>query len=115
MSVPGILNPWRTGVFAWQVWSHKVLRWLVLPLVVVAVAASCIALPLGLLYKAVVLGFVASLALAVVGALQAQRLGPLARVAHAALYFYLVNLAAVLGVALAMAGRADVVWASQRR
>ena len=115
MSVPGVLNPSMTGVFAWQVWSHKVLRWLVLPLVIVAVAASCVALPLGLLYEAVVLGFVASLALAVVGALLSQRLGPVARVTHAALYFYLVNFAAVLGVALAMAGRADVTWASQRR
>jgi hypothetical protein len=114
MSVPGILNPWRTGVFAWQVWSHKVLRWLVLPLVMVAVAASFVAVPLGLLYQAVVLGFLGSLGLAAVGATLGDRLGRLARVAHAALYFYLVNCAAVLGVAMAMAGRADVVWASQR-
>ncbi len=23
----GVLNPWRTGIFAWEIFSHKVLRW----------------------------------------------------------------------------------------
>jgi len=115
MSVPGVLNPWRTGVFALQVWSHKVLRWLVLPLVVVAVVASSLALPLGLFYQAIVLGFVGSLGLAVIGAALGNRLGRLAQLTHAALYFYIVNCAAVLGIAMAMAGRADIIWASHRR
>lgn len=26
---PDVLNPFRFGLFAWQVWSHKVMRWLV--------------------------------------------------------------------------------------
>jgi glycosyltransferase involved in cell wall biosynthesis len=26
---PDVLNPWRYGLFAWQVWSHKVMRWAV--------------------------------------------------------------------------------------
>jgi glycosyltransferase involved in cell wall biosynthesis len=26
---PDVLNPFRYGVFAWQVWSHKIMRWLV--------------------------------------------------------------------------------------
>jgi cellulose synthase/poly-beta-1,6-N-acetylglucosamine synthase-like glycosyltransferase len=114
MSVPGVLNPRRTGAFAWQVWSHKLLRWLVLPLMMVAVVASFVAVPLGLLYQAVVVGFLVSLGLAAVGAALGDRLGRLARVSHAALYFYLVNCAAVLGIVMAMAGRADVIWASQR-
>jgi hypothetical protein len=80
----------------------------------VAVAASFVAVPLGLLYQAVVLGFLGSLGLAAVGATLGHRLGRLAGVAHAALYFYLVNCAAVRGIAMAMAGHADVVWASQR-
>lgn len=27
-AVPEILNPWRYGLFAFQVWSHKIMRWL---------------------------------------------------------------------------------------
>jgi Glycosyl transferase family 2 len=27
--IPEVLNPGRYGLFAWQVWSHKVMRWLV--------------------------------------------------------------------------------------
>jgi cellulose synthase/poly-beta-1,6-N-acetylglucosamine synthase-like glycosyltransferase len=114
MSVPGVLRPWRTGVFAWQVWSHKVLRWLVLPLVVVAVGASLVAAPSGRLYETIVLGFLSSVALAGIGATVGDRLGRLAPLTHAALYFYLVNCAAVLGVGMALVGRSDVVWASQR-
>lgn len=26
---PDVLNPFRFGLFAWQVWSHKIMRWLV--------------------------------------------------------------------------------------
>lgn len=26
---PDVLNPFRFGTFAWQVWSHKIMRWLV--------------------------------------------------------------------------------------
>jgi cellulose synthase/poly-beta-1,6-N-acetylglucosamine synthase-like glycosyltransferase len=115
MSVHGVLDPRRVGWFAWQVWSHKVLRWLALPLVLVAVAASALASPLSDVFLVVVWGFVASLVAAGFGALMRGRVGRLAGLAHAALYFYLVNCAAVLGIVMALAGRVDVTWAPQRR
>jgi cellulose synthase/poly-beta-1,6-N-acetylglucosamine synthase-like glycosyltransferase len=115
MSVHGVLDPRRVGWFAWQVWSHKVLRWLALPLVLVAVAASALASPLSDVFLVVVWGFVASLVAAGLGAVMRGRVGRLAGLAHAALYFYLVNCAAVLGIVMALAGRVDVTWAPQRR
>jgi cellulose synthase/poly-beta-1,6-N-acetylglucosamine synthase-like glycosyltransferase len=114
LSVEGVLNPVRVGWFAWQVWSHKVLRWLVLPILLVAAGASAVAAMASPVFWVVVAGFVASLAAAALGALARRRTGRLARLAQAAFYFYVVNVAAVIGVAMAVAGRIDVVWAPQR-
>jgi GT2 family glycosyltransferase len=114
MSLAGLLSPLRTGLFAWQVWSHKVLRWLMLPFVLVAGVGCAIAYSQGLVYQVGALGFAASLVLAAVGAVLPGRLATLGRLAHTAYYFYLVNIAAVLGIASALSGRVDAVWAPER-
>jgi cellulose synthase/poly-beta-1,6-N-acetylglucosamine synthase-like glycosyltransferase len=51
MSLPQVLNPWRVGLFAWQVWSHKVLRWLMLPFVGLLATGCFLAYPMGLAYQ----------------------------------------------------------------
>ena len=102
------------GLFAWQVWSHKVLRWLVLPLLLLTVTGCFIAFPLGMGYQLGTWGFVSSLVVAGIGAVVPSRLGRLVRLAHAVLYFYLVNLAAVLGIAMAIAGRVETLWGPER-
>jgi cellulose synthase/poly-beta-1,6-N-acetylglucosamine synthase-like glycosyltransferase len=114
MSMSEILNPGRLGLFAWQVWSHKVLRWLVLPLVVVAAVGCFIASPLGMVYQLGAWAIAGSLLVASIGALISDRLGPLARLAHGVFYFYLVNLAALLGIVRALAGQVEVLWTPER-
>ncbi len=114
-SVPEVLDPRAVGVFAWQVWSHKVLRWLVFPMVVTAAAGCFMAFPAGLIYRVGALGFVASVAIAAVGGLAKHNLGQLARLAQVFFYFYMVNLAAFLGIVMAMSGRVEVVWTPERR
>jgi hypothetical protein len=96
------------------VWSHKVLRWLMLPFVLVAGVGCAIAFGQGLVYQVGALGFAASLVLAAIGAVLPGRLATLGRLAHTAYYFYLVNIAAVLGIASALSGRVDAVWAPER-
>jgi cellulose synthase/poly-beta-1,6-N-acetylglucosamine synthase-like glycosyltransferase len=114
MSVPVVLDPRHVGLFAWQVWSHKLLRWLVLPLVLLAAVGCFIASPLGIAYQLAAWGFVGSLAAAGIGALVPNRFGRLTRLAHGFFYFYLVNVAATLGIARAIAGRVDTVWTPER-
>jgi cellulose synthase/poly-beta-1,6-N-acetylglucosamine synthase-like glycosyltransferase len=114
MSIPEVLSPRHVGLFAWQVWSHKLLRWLVLPLAVLAATGCFIAAPYGLEYKLGGWGFTGSLVVAGIGALIPDRLGRLARLAHGLLYFYLVNVAATLGIAMAIAGRVEKVWTPER-
>ena len=114
MAVGDVLNPFKVKVFAWQVWSHKVLRWLVLPFVSMAALGCLAAYPLGWLYQVGAWGFLGSLILAGVGAVAPPCLGPISRLTHIIFYFYLVNLAALLGVLRALAGRVEAVWVPER-
>lgn len=114
MSVAGILNPLRSGMFAWQVWSHKVLRWLVLPFLVLGFGGCVVAYPLGGIYQLGVWGGLASFAVAAAGPFLPSSLGRFARVIQMVFYFYLVNLAAILGVTKALSGRVDRIWAPER-
>lgn len=41
-----LLNPWRYGVFAWMLWSHKVARWLVPWMALVSALALALLAPL---------------------------------------------------------------------
>jgi cellulose synthase/poly-beta-1,6-N-acetylglucosamine synthase-like glycosyltransferase len=114
MSVGTVLNPLRVGVFAWQVWSHKVLRWLMLPLVVASAAGCVMALESGWFYQVGIAGFVGSLVLAAAAVVLPERGGWLSRVAQGLFYFYLVNFAALLGVVKALSGHVEMVWAPER-
>jgi hypothetical protein len=114
ISVPEVLSLRQTGIFAWQVWSHKVLRWLVLPLVLVAAVGCFFASPFGVVYQVGAIGFVGSLLTAGIGVLVFERSGWLPRFAQGVFYFYLVNVAAILGVTTALVGRVDAVWTPER-
>ena len=114
VSVPEVLDPRVVGIFAWQVWSHKVLRWLMLPMVLTVAAGCFIAYPTGLIYRLGAVGFMASLVIAGLGGLAQDRLGRLARLAHGLFYFYMVNLAAFAGIIMAIAGRVEVMWTPER-
>jgi cellulose synthase/poly-beta-1,6-N-acetylglucosamine synthase-like glycosyltransferase len=115
LSVSEVLKPWCVGIFAWQVWSHKVLRWFVFPMVLVAAIGCFLAIPAGFIYQVGALSFVASLIMAVVGGMSQDRLGWVARLAHVLFYFYMVNLASFFGILMAMFGRVQVTWTPEAR
>ena len=114
MSVSGILSPAQVGLFAWQVWSHKVLRWLVLPFVAIGFLGCLSAYESGVIYQLGGWGGVASLFVAAVGPFLPASLGRLSSLVQTVFYFYLVNLAAILGVTKALGGRVDRIWAPER-
>jgi cellulose synthase/poly-beta-1,6-N-acetylglucosamine synthase-like glycosyltransferase len=114
MSVSGVLNPFRVGMFAWQVWSHKVLRWLVLPFLLIGFVGCLNAYELGIIYQIGVWGGIASILVAALGPFLPSSLGGLSKLIQTIFYFYLVNLAAILGVTKALGGRVDRIWAPER-
>ena len=108
--VPTVLNPFRVGIFAWSLVSHKLLRWLSGAAVTVALAAgvglaSRVAGEPPLVPLAVCLAVIAAVAIVSAAARRA-----FAMVA----YFAVLNLASLDGVLKGTMGRVSGVWDTPR-
>ena len=114
MRTSAVLNPFRVGIFAWQVWSHKMMRWLVPVFFLTGISGCVIARNGADIYDAALLLIAATAAAALLGSRVTSTRGPLAYFSHAACYFYLVNAAAMLGIVRALTGRVDITWSPER-
>jgi cellulose synthase/poly-beta-1,6-N-acetylglucosamine synthase-like glycosyltransferase len=106
--LPEVLNPIRYGMFAFQVWSHKVLRWLV-PWFLLGLLTSSAALACTTPTAAILLAGQASLySIALAG----HAVPPMRRIALVRLaYFYcVVNAALLVASVQFMAGKRVVTW-----
>jgi len=111
-----LLNPARYGVFAFELWAHKVLRWLV-PVFLVALLVSSVALAAlaarspFFLVCAVAQGlfYLAAMAGALVPALNASR------VVRIAFFFTIANVAILVAWQRYVAGVRQELWAPSRR
>lgn len=113
MRVKSVMNPLRYGWFAWEVVSHKLLRWFIPLFLVLGVVGSVVLTLSGIpVFGVVVLGTATVMLMAALGAFfDHKRLpAPLSM----AFYFVLVNANALLGLISAMQGRTQVVWSSAR-
>jgi cellulose synthase/poly-beta-1,6-N-acetylglucosamine synthase-like glycosyltransferase len=105
----GVLNPFRVGLFAWSVLSHKVLRWMC----GVFVALAAVALT-GLLVRRDAIASLLALAI-VVAALAVAAVTPAGRRLVAMLgYAVIINAASVVGVFKGSLGRVSGVWSTPR-
>jgi len=109
----GSLAPWPNPRFAFELWSHKVLRWAVGPLLVVALAGSAAAADRPL-WLALFVAQVAFYLMAGFGwLLRERRTSPaLVRIPF---FFCLVNLAALAATVQFAAGRRQELWEPSRR
>lgn len=113
MSMKGLLNPFRFGVFSWQVISHKLLRWLVPVFLVAIFVVNGLLLgehPLYWFTFAVQLLFYG---LAIAGALLRGR-HSLAMPLYIPYYFCLVNIASARGIFEAYRGKTYTTWSTAR-
>jgi cellulose synthase/poly-beta-1,6-N-acetylglucosamine synthase-like glycosyltransferase len=113
MSMPGLLNPFRHGFFAVEIFSHKLLRWLMPALLLGIFVSSLLLLASGPIYVVAFLGQVAFYALALLGhSLRARSSMP--ALVSIPYYFTLVNVASALGILDAFRGRNYVTWSTAR-
>jgi len=105
----GVLNPFKVGVFAWSLWSHKVLRWcsgLFAMGVVVGLAGLYVQWaarwPLGVMATSTV----AIMAVAVTN--QGRQFAGMAG------YFVVINAASLVGICKGSIGRVSGVWSTPR-
>ena len=112
LRVPQALNPFRVGVFAYQLLVHKVLRWFVPFFLLGMLASSAYLSALGSrVYLGILLlqlGFYGVALLAVVPGV--RRLKPV----YLASYFCVANAAAALGVIRLLLGRRTATWTPER-
>ena len=114
MSLRALLNPFRFGFFSLQIFSHKVLRWLVPAFLFICLVSNALLLGRGWVYSATFAAQVALYLLAAIG--YALRRRPnLSRVLGIPLYFVMVNLASARGIVEAYFGKTYTTWATARQ
>lgn len=108
-----ILNPYRYGLFAFQIWSHKVMRWLVPWFMLVTLISSILLWPLHEFYRvAVVMQVTTYVCIAAAYVLPWLRRNTLLRIAY---YFVQVNIAIAHATVLFLAGRRMTIWEPSQR
>ncbi|HXN53028.1 MAG TPA: glycosyltransferase family 2 protein [Candidatus Acidoferrum sp.] len=111
LSVPSLLMPWKFGWVSFQLWSHKLLRWLV-PFFVLLIFTSNLFLARAPFYRALLLAQAAFYAVTFLSLVV-----PLQRVwkpLGIPLYFCTLNAAAFLSVLEILRGKKYVVWETVR-
>src|SRR5215204_1972081 len=114
LNLEGGLNPFRTGLYAFELWSHKVLRYAVPLLCLVALGASAALARLSPFYLALFAGQVLCYALALAGyALRRTRPGR-SKLLNVPFYICLANAAALVAEFSLLRGERITVWQPQR-
>jgi cellulose synthase/poly-beta-1,6-N-acetylglucosamine synthase-like glycosyltransferase len=104
-----VLNPWRHGLFAFQLLTHKALRYAVPLLLVLALVSNALLAGRGDIYPYALLAQAALYGAAMVGWIAARmklHVGPLAL----PYYFVLANAASLVGMFKFLSGGGHVVW-----
>jgi len=109
----GLLNPFRYGLFAVELISHKLLRWLVPLFLVVLFALSIMLAGRNLIYTAALALQILFYALALAGH-GLRRHSGFPRLFAVPFYFCLVNVASALGIIEAYRGKTYTTWTTAR-
>jgi len=108
--VKEVLNPLRYPLYALEVISHKLLRWLI-PFVLLALFASNLFLwPLGGIYAVSLIAQLLFYALALAGYRMRAKESRTGRVVAIPFYFCMVNLASALAIVDNLRGRVITTW-----
>ena len=103
------LNPWRYGLFAWQLWSHKLLRYASPFLWLIALGANVALAPKHLFYTALLACQLIVILAGALGFALQSRLAKLGMLSQP-YYFLLTNIASFLAALRYMKGERMVTW-----
>mgnify|MGYP000428854642 CR=1 FL=1 len=109
---PQVLNPFQNGWFALQVWSHRLLRWLVPVFALIGLTANILLLSHPFYRLSLLLAMVFLLMGAIGALLEHFRLGAtILRLPH---YFCAANLAALAALSNCLRGKTIAAWQTER-
>jgi len=110
---PEVLNPFRMGMFAFQVWSHKIMRWGVPWFMLLFAITTLMLQGQGIIYTVALVAQVLFYALALLGWLSVtMRENTLVRLVF---FFVQTNLALAQATAAFLLGKRMTVWAPSKR
>jgi cellulose synthase/poly-beta-1,6-N-acetylglucosamine synthase-like glycosyltransferase len=108
-----VLNPFKFGLFSFQIWSHKVMRWLVPWFMLATLLSSLLLWPVHGVYRlAVVIQMAIYLGIAAAHMVPWMRRNLLLRIGY---YFVQANIAIAHATVLFLAGRRMTVWEPSKR
>ncbi|MBB6091632.1 cellulose synthase/poly-beta-1,6-N-acetylglucosamine synthase-like glycosyltransferase [Povalibacter uvarum] len=105
----GLLNPFRYGLFAWQLWSHKVLRYMSFLPLVVAMVLNWWLLDSGPIYIAALVGQLVFLVFVATALIGPRAIGQSA-LGRYCFYFALLNWASAVAFTRFLRGQKQVLW-----
>lgn len=109
----GLLNPWRSGLFAFQLLSHKVLRYLAIVFIVLAYVTNALLVRRGRLLTGIFI-LQSMFHAAVVAGHLLERTGRPAGVLYIPYYFALINIAAGHALVKFLRGEKQVLWTPRK-
>lgn len=112
-SMAELLNPFRHGVFALKLWSHKMLRWLVPFFLLPLLATNAYLLDEGWIYNLAFWSQILFYVMALIGGIR-QGEKELPKVLSVPYYFCLVNVASAQGILEAFTGQTYTTWSTAR-
>jgi cellulose synthase/poly-beta-1,6-N-acetylglucosamine synthase-like glycosyltransferase len=114
MKVKAILNPFRFGIFSFEVISHKLLRWLIpVFLLIIAIGSIILSYSGYLFFQLLYILEMLFLWLAIVGYLR-QNQTSIPAIFFYPFYFLMVNFYSLAGVIKALSGNIQVTWSTPR-
>ncbi|RMH60189.1 MAG: glycosyltransferase family 2 protein [Calditrichaeota bacterium] len=114
MKNKAVLNPFRTGIHAFQVASHKLLRWLGGVMLLLLLVLNAFLWPVHDVYKVIMGLQVLFYLLAALGGLLIKKNGRAPFLFSTPYFFVAVNLASILGIADNYMGRKYTTWQTVR-
>jgi cellulose synthase/poly-beta-1,6-N-acetylglucosamine synthase-like glycosyltransferase len=111
--VKELLNPFKYGFFAVQLVSHKVLRWLSPFFMILMFLSNLLLLSHGAVYQLVFVPHFLFYFAALLGLLTRSR-AKWAKLFYACYYFFLMNLASLIGVLKYLFGKVETTWEPSR-
>jgi len=108
-----LLLPWHDPLFAWQLWSHKVLRYICFVFLITAYASNALLLSNGFLYQTLFALQNGGYMIALI-APYLERNGMKSRPLTFARYFFLLNLAAAHAFGKFVLGKKQVMWTPRK-
>lgn len=109
-----VLNPFKTGLYAFQIISHKLLRWLAGTFLLLLFVLNVFLAGRGWIYDATMIGQIALYALAALGYVLDKQSRNMIFPVTVPYYFVMVNLASLQGIFDAWRGETYTTWKTIR-